>query len=102
MNTKKEDKGPYSFGETIIKHKGVYVNTVINNKDFEALIEKLQKNNFTYETGYVPEGYIHRPDAISNIFYNTPKYWWLLMLANNINDPFEGFYLNQKIIIPTI
>ena len=37
---------------------------------------------------------------ISNLFYGSPKYWWLLMLVNNITDPSEGFVLNEKILIP--
>ena len=29
-----------------------------------------------------------RLDIISTSFYGTPKYWWVIALANNIIDPF--------------
>ena len=97
-----QDKGPYSYGVNQIKHKGKYINTIINSKDMEILSKKLDSDAYSFEIGYIPAGYEHRPDKISNLYYNTPKYWWILMLVNNINDPFEGFYVNQKIIIPNI
>lgn len=31
----------------------------------------------------------NRLDIISNMFYNTPRYWWVLALANYIIDPFD-------------
>lgn len=30
-----------------------------------------------------------RLDIISNIYYSTPKYWWVIAIANNIIDPFD-------------
>ena len=97
-----EDKGPFSFGETIIKHKGVYISTILNNPDFEKLLKNIENKEFDYEVRYIPEEFAHRPDNISELFYDSPKYWWLLMLVNNIHDPFEGFYTNQRILIPIL
>ena len=31
----------------------------------------------------------NRLDIISNDFYNTPKFWWMIAMANDIIDPFE-------------
>lgn len=31
----------------------------------------------------------NRLDIISNMYYNTPKYWWIIALANYILDPFD-------------
>lgn len=31
----------------------------------------------------------NRLDTISNYFYNTPRYWWVIALANYIIDPFD-------------
>ena len=56
----------------------------------------------SYQTAYVINGYEHRPDLISDIFYNTPEYWWLILLYNNIDDPFEGLNVGDQIKIPNL
>lgn len=30
-----------------------------------------------------------RLDLIANYFYSTPRYWWVIALANDIIDPFD-------------
>lgn len=32
---------------------------------------------------------INRLDIISNRYYDTPLYWWIIAIANNIIDPFD-------------
>ena len=95
------NKGPYDFDEVLVNHKNITTNTIVNAKKFDLLLKNLD-NAYEYEVGYVPEGYAHRPDLISNIFYGTPKNWWLLMLVNSIDDPFEGFNENDLILIPKL
>ena len=95
------DRGPYSLDEVRVNHRNITTNTIVNSEKFDLLLEDLE-NSFEYEVGYVPAGYEHRPDLISNVFYGTPKNWWLLMLVNSINDPFEGFNENDRIFIPKI
>ena len=97
----KADHGPYNIGFVGVPHRDIITTTVVNSQAFDSFITSLD-TTYEYETGYVPAGYEHRPDLISNVFYGTPKNWWLLMLVNNISDPFEGFYLNQKILIPKL
>lgn len=48
------------------------------------------------------EKFINRPDAISYTVYGNSKYWWIIAFANNINDPFSGFYNGRKLKIPDI
>lgn len=31
----------------------------------------------------------NRLDIVSNMYYSTPKYWWVIAIANNIIDPFD-------------
>ena len=31
----------------------------------------------------------NRLDIIANSYYNSPRYWWVIALANNIDDPFD-------------
>ena len=94
-------RGPYSFDEVTVQHRNVAVNTIVNSNKFDSLLQDLD-TAYEYEVGYIPNGYAHRPDLISNIFYGTPKYWWLLMLVNSVDDPFEGFNEGDSILIPKI
>lgn len=98
---KANSSSPYSIGFLDIKHRDATVRTIFNSNEVDSMIASFG-SFYQFEIGYVPEGYQHRPDLISNVFYGSPKYWWLLMLVNNISDPFEGFYVNQKILIPKV
>lgn len=97
----KQDKGPYSLDEVRVQHKNITTNTIVNSKKFDSLLADID-TAFEYEVGYIPAGYEHRPDLISNLFYGSPKNWWLLMLVNGVKDPFEGFNLGDVILIPKI
>jgi hypothetical protein len=97
----KEMRGPYSLDEKVVKHRNVLTNTIVNTAGFDDIVFNIE-DAYSYEVGYVPAGYEHRPDLISNVFYGSPKNWWLLMLVNNITDPFEGFNTNDRILIPKI
>lgn len=44
----------------------------------------------------------NRLDIISNRYYGTPRYWWVIALANEIIDPFDipiGMYLRIPSLI---
>jgi len=96
-----KDTGPYALDVVKVRHRNTVVTTIVDSPVFNNLLKNLD-DIYEYEIGFIPAGYQHRPDLISNLFYGTPKNWWLLMLVNNISDPFEGFYLNQKIVIPKV
>jgi len=95
------NRGPYSFDYNIVRHRDKNILTIVNNSSFEEILDDVP-GSYTFTEGYVPAGYEHRPDLISNVFYGTPDYWWLLMLVNSITDPIEGFYTSQKILIPEL
>lgn len=42
-----------------------------------------------------------RLDMISNDYYSTPKFWWVLAMANNIVDPFE-LEVGTRVRIPQL
>ena len=99
----------------VLENKRKFISFVLQRKiqletmredELEAFLVRCNfqkmETSFDYEVGYVPAGYEHRPDLISNVFYGTPKNWWLLMLVNSITDPFEGFNENDQILIPKI
>lgn len=37
----------------------------------------------------VEAGFVNRLDLISNMFYGTPKLWWVLAYVNHLDDPFK-------------
>lgn len=42
-----------------------------------------------------------RPDMIASLFYNEPRYWWVIAQHNNILDPFSEMVTGRLIFIPT-
>jgi hypothetical protein len=101
MTQKNNSSGPYAVDSRTVKHRGVLTTTIVNTPIFDSIISNLD-TSYEYDVGYIPAGYEHRPDLISNLFYGSPKNWWLLMLVNSVNDPNEGFKQNDRILIPRI
>ena len=92
---------PYQNNPRRYTHKTKRVSSLLHKRSVDDL-RRLLDTEYDYEVGYVPPGYEHRPDKISDVFYGTPDNWWLLLMANGINDPLEGFKVNQKIKIPRL
>ena len=44
----------------------------------------------------------NRLDIISNVFYNTPIYWWVIAEANVIFDVFNDVYVGRTLRIPQL
>jgi hypothetical protein len=42
-----------------------------------------------------------RLDAISSLFYGTPKLWWVVALVNRLIDPLLGATVGTRLRIPT-
>lgn len=99
--TNKNTKSRYTYGVNIISHRGYSISTSFGSKEYDSYRDRLYSTN-SHEIGYIPNGYKNRPDLISDVFYNSPNNWWLLMEANGIIDPFEKFNINERIIIPTM
>ena len=99
MATKKN--GPYFIGKETIIHKNAKVSTVFNSLEYEKFLIRIDEG-LGVAVGFIPNGYEHRPDSISNVFYGTPANWWLLMEVNNVFDPFEGFNVGDQILIPKV
>lgn len=95
------DKSRYTIGAITYLHKGKKITSSVGHPSFDNLIKNFE-STYNYDTGFIPISFEHRPDNISDLFYNTPGYWWMLMLANNEPDPFEGFNVNDRILIPKI
>lgn len=48
----------------------------------------------------VEPGYEYRSDLISNKFYGTAKYDWLIEQINDIKDPIKDLVVGYKLILP--
>jgi hypothetical protein len=101
MANLEQNRGPYSLGFTEVFFRNTKVTSIINNETFDRMISDIE-NSFNYDLYKIPIDLQHRPDLISSNFYGSPQNWWLLMLVNNITDPFEGFNVNDIILIPKI
>lgn len=93
-------KNHYSQGVEEVSHRGKSLATSFNSLSFESLLESFKAMPF--EVGFIPAGYQHRPDMISDLFYNTPTFDWLIMMFNNIKDPFQELNVNDRILIPKV
>lgn len=89
----------YKISNTVVDHKGKTVVTSLNSK-LDEFIKNLE--NREIEVGYIPAGYEHRPDLISNLFYNTVTYDWMILMFNNIKDPFQELNVGDRILLPKI
>ena len=83
-----------------IVHKDKKLTISSTSIDFEKFIKQMRFVSFT--VGYIPAGYEHRADLISNLFYDTPTYDWLICLVNNVSDPFQQLNIGDSIKIPKI
>lgn len=95
------DRTRYAVGQVLMEHRGIKTNTSVGHPANDLLV-KYMNRIYDFDIGYIPNGYQHRPDAISELFYNSPGYWWLIMLANNVSDPFEQLNVGDRILIPKL
>jgi len=91
----------YLFGKLQFNHKDKPTTTSVGLKTADNTIANLMAL-YDYEVVYIPAGYEHRPDLISDLFYRTPEYWWLIMLFNNVIDPFEDFNVGDRVLLPKL
>jgi len=90
-----------SYGSETITHEDRQITTSVGVAAWDTFVANID-NEFEYKIGRVPIGYEHRPDLISNIFYGTPSLWWLILVVNKIEDPWEGLDVGDQIKIPEL
>jgi len=76
------------------------VTTSLHTDFFDNFKEVAGGNSF--RVGTVKQYVQHRPDVISDIFYDNSAYWWYLLLYNNISDPFNELNPSTTFLIPDI
>ena len=90
----------YDYGVNTITHKGKSITTSINTPFMDGIEVSIITGD--HAIGKVKQYIAHRPDTISDIFYNSSSYWWYILLYNNINDPFERLNISDHILIPNL
>ena len=90
---------PYYIGVNTYEHRGKNINTLFNVDEFDKLVQDYE-NRYSLITAKIPKQAEHRPDLISNVFYSNVNNWWLLLLVNNENDPFEFFNEGDEFLLP--
>lgn len=96
-----KERSRYQNGKVEYTHRGVKVLSSVGSPEADLFI-LYPDRMFQYDIGFIPAGFEHRPDRISDLFYDTPGFWWLIMLANNISDPYEGLDVGDQIRIPKL
>jgi len=91
----------YDQGQVRYFHKGKVTNSTVGSTAQQFRLDKLNRF-YDYDVGVIPNGYEHRPDLISNLFYGTPAFWFLILEYNNISDSFEGLNVGDVIKIPKV
>ena len=89
-----------SRGFEVIRHKNKDVAVSVTSNEFKEFVNNLKSKKF--QIGYIPAGYEHRADLISELFYDTPTYDWLICYFNNVSDPFNQLNLGDRILIPSL
>jgi len=88
----------YDFGVKKFLHKDKITNTSINTEFFDNV--EFILGGGSYSIIGLKEYVKHRPDTISDLFYDNPSYWWYLLLYNNINDPFNFMSPGDGLAVP--
>ena len=82
----------------LLYHKGKTTSTSVGSLEYGNTINSLASLGSVEK--FIPAGYEHRPDLISNLFFDTPNYWWAVMELNGLSDPFESLNVNDRVMLP--
>jgi hypothetical protein len=64
--------------------------------------ERLTFEKDESDSVYVVENFYEgRLDLIASVFYNEPRYWWVIAQYNNILDPFSEVKAGRMLLIPS-
>lgn len=79
-----------------------YFNETTQVNELDYLYNNLSKMALKYSTSRyrVSEQDLMRPDLISYKVYGTVNYWWVILVINNIQNPFLDLSVGQMLLIP--
>lgn len=61
------------------------------------IVDKIKSQGAAFETYSILEG--EKPEDISQKFYDTIDFWWLILMFNNIKNPFFDMPLSEEQVI---
>lgn len=78
--------------------------TVNGTKELDLLHHNLSKFEIKYDPIYyrVQESDTKGAYLISYKIYGTVRYWWVILLANNIQNPFTGISVGDILKLPDL
>lgn len=73
-------------------------------EELDFLYNSLSQFKFNYAPGYyrVGEEDIPDPGGISNKVYGTVEFWWVILLVNDIQNPFLELTSGMLLKIPNV
>ena len=79
-----------------------HILTVNNIQELDFLWNSLSEFSMEYPSGYYRVEVIDllRPDLISYKVYGTVDFWWIILLVNNIENPFVDLKEGMILEIP--
>jgi hypothetical protein len=90
-----------SIGYEVIRHKGKTLSSALVSIPYQDFVQNLD-SRFKFEEAAITSEVEHRPDLISDVFYDTVDFDWLILLSNNIKDPFESLNIRDRIRLPIL
>ena len=88
-----------SIGSIKDTHRGRTISSGLISVSYQNFVEDLE-STYVFEEVIVTPEVKHRADLISHAFYDTVDLDWLVLLCNNISDPFEGLNIGDRIRLP--
>tara|TARA_R110000824_G_scaffold56413_3_gene154445 strand:- start:20946 stop:21239 length:294 start_codon:yes stop_codon:yes gene_type:complete len=94
-------KNHLSVGSELVTHRGKTIASGLISIAYQNFVENLHRD-YEFEEAVVTPQVEHRPDLISDAFYDTVDLDWLVLLSNGISDPFEGLNIRDVIKLPLL
>ncbi len=78
--------------------------TVNSIQELDFLDNNLSKFSMKNIPQYIRTGVndIQRPDLLSYKSYFSVKFWWLILLVNNVKNPLEDIEEGVKYVLPNV
>lgn len=84
--------GKYFDKFPLIDYNGTPAKNIMSRVAFSEKTKKDINANFDYKI----DDSLIRPDNLSNSYYNSPYYDWVIYLANDTIDPYYDYYKNDS------
>tara|TARA_R110000824_G_scaffold351039_5_gene537937 strand:+ start:163 stop:495 length:333 start_codon:yes stop_codon:yes gene_type:complete len=92
---------PYEmYNASSVTHRNKPLTILNLSEDFNNFIENM--DDLPHKIAIIPEGVDGRPDLLAHQIYGTEKLWWVIMLANKIDNAKTQLVSGKKIFIPEI